>query len=195
MRLVLASRSASRVALLKGAGVAFDMDPADVDEDAIGNAVAEPAARALALAIAKAQRVSARQPGRLVLGGDQVCTLEGSGFVEKPRDPEDHVRMLAAMAGKTHTFFPAAALVEDGKVLARIGETVRVTFRAFSVDVARAYVAAGEGKGSCGGYEIEGKGAQLVANIDGTMHAIMGLPLLGILAALRDRGDVDGLLR
>ena len=199
--LVLASRSATRIALLRSAGLTLTIDPADVDEDSIGAAVADPAGRAMALAHKKAQVVSARHPGALVIGGDQVCTLAGADgprFLEKPTDPEDHVLMLLAMAGRTHTFFPAAVLVKDGVVHAEIHESVRVVFRDFDERTARAYVASGEGKGSCGGYESEHRGAQLIAHIDGTQHAVLGLPLLGILAALRTLAAsgvvVDGLL-
>jgi septum formation protein len=193
-KLVLASRSASRIAMLKAAGIDVDIDPADVDEDAIGKRHEDPEDRATALAREKALRVSARQPGRLVLGGDQVGVIEESGvFLEKPVDADDQVRMLLAMSGRTHAFFPAAVLVKDGAIIAKVHEIVRVTFRAFTEPTARAYVATGEGKGSCGGYESENRGAQLIASIDGTQHAVMGLPLLGVLDALR-RVGVDGTL-
>ena len=189
-RLVLASRSAVRIKLLEDAGIALDIDPADVDEDAIGAPVSDPAARALALATAKGRAVSARHPGRLVLGGDQVGVLvkdDGScgAFLEKPRDPAHHVRLLLQMAGRTHRFHPAAVLVVDGDVRERVADTVAVTFRAFDERTARAYVATGEGQGSCGGYESEHRGAQLIERIDGAAHAVLGLPLLGVLAALR----------
>ncbi|HEY4221582.1 MAG TPA: Maf family protein [Myxococcota bacterium] len=192
MHAVLASRSASRIALLAGAGVPVDIDPADVDEDAIGAAFSNPSDRALALAKAKALRVSGRQPaGRVIIGGDQVCTLDDGSFIEKPRDRDDHLRMMLMMKGRTHTFWPAAAIVVDGAVRAEIRDSVRVTFRAFSEATAIAYVDGGEGRPCCGGYEIEHTGIQLVERIDGSIHAILGLPLLGLLAALRGH-DVDG---
>lgn len=196
---VLASRSRTRIALLRAAGLTFDIDAADIDEDAIGAAESEPKARALLLAIEKAKAVSARHPGRVIVGGDQVSVLDDGSYLDKPRDPDDHVRLLMQMSGRTHRFFPSAVLVRDGRVLARISDEVAVTFRAFGLDTARAYVATGEGAGSCGGYESEHRGAQLIERIDGSMHAVLGLPLLGLLRALRDvaadGSDVPGLLR
>jgi septum formation protein len=186
---VLASRSTIRIKLLKDAGLAFDTDAADVDEEAIGASEPDPRARAMKLAIAKANVVSARHPGRVVLGADQVGVLDdgspGGTFLEKPRDPRDHVRLLLSMAGRTHRFFPSAVLVKDGIVLETIQDQVAVTFRPFDERVACAYVDSGEGKGSCGGYESEHRGAQLIHRIDGNMHAVLGLPLLGVLDALR----------
>ena len=188
-RLVLASRSKTRIAMLQAAGVAVDIDPADVDEDKIGASFADPCLRAMSLARSKALVVSERHAGRFVLGGDQVCVLEDGEnvgtFIEKPVDEADHVAMLLRLAGKTHAFFPAAVLVKDGVLIATVAEVVRVTFHSFDDGTARAYVATGEGKGSCGGYESEGRGGQLIARIEGTQFGLMGLPLLGVLDALR----------
>lgn len=184
--LVLASRSSIRGKLLSDAGLSFTVDAADVDEAAIGQDIKEPAARALALAVAKARAVSSRHAGALVLGVDQVGVLEDGSFLEKPRDVEDHVRMLLAMADRAHTFHVAAALVVDGQVRATVGESTSVRFRALDERTARAYVATGEGAGSCGGYESEHRGAQLIARIDGSLHVVLGLPLLGVLASLRE---------
>lgn len=199
---VLASRSRTRIDLLKAAGLSFDIDAADIDEDTIGTRAPLPRERAMLLAVEKAKAVARRHPGRLVVGGDQVSVLEDGAppsaptYLEKPRDADDHVAMLMRMSGRTHRFFPCAALVRDDVVLARIHDEVAVTFRKFPIETARAYVASGEGKGSCGGYESEHRGAQLMARIDGSMHAVLGLPLLGVLQALRDDGvSVPGLLR
>ena len=184
-RLVLASRSSIRQQLLRDAGIAFTVDAADVDEDALGRAVVAPPARALSLATAKACAVSERQPGALVLGVDQVGVLADGAFLEKPRDADDHVRLLLSLAGRSHTFFVGAALVVDLVVRATVQEQATVTFRAFDERVARAYVATGEGASSCGGYQCEHRGAQLLARIDGDPHVVLGLPLYGVLEVLR----------
>lgn len=181
---VLASRSSIRIHLLREVGLTFDVDAADVDETAIGAAWAEPRARSFHLALAKARAVSARHPGRVVLGADQVGMVEGE-FLEKPLDEDDHVRMLLRMAGRTHRFFPSAALVQDDRLLHEVRDEVAVTFLPFDEAVARAYVATGEGRGSCGGYESEHRGAQLIERVEGSLHAVLGLPLFGVLAALR----------
>lgn len=182
---VLASGSAIRRRLLAAAGLVFVVDPADVDEDV---AIADPREKARALAEKKAVHVSRRRPGALVVGSDQVGVIEGGAELAKPRDLEDAVRQLLAMAGRTHAFFPAAALARDGKVLDVVDEAVRVTFRAFGEEEARAYARLEEWRGSAGGYRFEERGALLVESVDGPTHAVLGLPLLALLRALRGQG-------
>ncbi len=179
--IVLASRSAVRVKLLRDAGVEFDADAADLDEDALVKDIAAPAAQAAALARAKALHVAGRHPGRFVLGGDQVGVLDDGAPLRKPKDPADHVALLLSMSGKRHRFFPAV----DGVVIDEAHDVVEVTFRAFSEDTARRYVGLGEGVGSCGGYELEHRGSQLVERVDGNLQAVLGFPLLLVLPLLR----------
>ena len=186
-RLVLASRSAVRVKLLKDVGVDFIADAADLDEDALVAHIREPALQARALAREKALHVARRHPGCFVLGGDQVGVDDGGVALVKPRDPEHHVQLLLRLAGRRHTFFPAVALVRDGEVLEEVEDRVTVTFRAFDEACARAYVATGEGQGSCGGYESEHRGAQLIASVDGNLQAVLGFPVLLVLPLLRRR--------
>ena len=184
-RLVLASRSAIRRKLLEDAGLALTTDAADLDERALGDAIPDPAARALHLATAKALAVSARHLHAVVLGSDQVGVLDDGTPLEKPADPADHLRMLLAMSGRAHTFHVAAALVRDSVELATVQDRVAVTFRRFDEVAARAYLASGEGAWSCGGYQIEHRGAQLIAHVQGSLHAVLGLPLFGVIEALR----------
>jgi septum formation protein len=184
-RLVLASRSAVRLKLLRDAGVSFDADAADLDEDALVVGISDPAKRALTLARAKALHVAARHPGRFVLGGDQVGVDEDGVDLEKPLNTEHHVRTLCRMAGKRHSFFPAVALVENGVVVDEVCDRVTVEFVAFDEVTARAYVATGEGQGSCGGYESEHRGSQLIAAVEGNLQAVLGFPLLLVLPMLR----------
>ena len=183
--LVLASGSAIRRALLEAAGVAFVVDPADLPEEELVAQIPTPDGQARALAVAKARHVARRHPGQFVLGGDQVGALDDGTLLEKPRDTEHHVRMLLSMAGRRHTFHPAVALVRDADLLAEAGCAVTVTFRAFGEVTARAYVASGEGRGSCGGYELEHRGCQLVDDVAGDMQAVLGFPLRLVLPLLR----------
>ena len=199
-RLVLASRSAVRVKLLRDVGVAFVADAADLDEDALVADIDDPAEQARLLARAKALHVAQRHPGAWVLGGDQVGAMVaddgGPAFLlHKPRDAAHHVAMLLSLAGRRHTFHPAVALVKDGNVFAEVADRVTVTFRAFDEATARAYVATGEGEGSCGGYESEHRGAQLIAHVDGNLQAVLGFPVLLVLPLLRRHCAVEaGLL-
>lgn len=198
--IVLASRSAVRVKLLRDAGVTFEIDAADLDEDALVQEIRDPALQALTLAKAKALHVARRYPGRFVLGGDQVGVALGDGGdadvnLEKPRSPAHHLALLMSMSGRSHRFHPAAALVKDDVVIASVNDVVNVAFWPFSDQVARQYIATGEGQGSCGGYEIENRGAQLVRAVDGSLQAVLGFPLLLLLRVLRTHcGSEAGLL-
>lgn len=182
--LVLASGSEVRRRLLTRAGLVFRTDPADIDESA--HEGEEPFTRARRLAREKAREVSARWPGAVVLGSDQVGVVEGGApELSKCWDEDPAVAQLLAMAGKRHTFLSAAALVLNGDVTAEVEERATVTFRPFDEKVARAYVALGEWRGSAGSYHLEGRGVQLVESVEGPDNAVYGLPLLPVLRALR----------
>lgn len=183
--LVLASRSAVRLKLLRDVGVRFIADAADLDEEAIVAELDDPAAMARRLAREKALHVATRHPGAFVLGGDQVGIDDGGALLEKPRDAAHHERVLLRLSGRRHVFHPAVALVRDGDVLEEIADEVTVCFRAFSPAEARAYVATGEGVGSCGGYESEHRGAQLIERVEGNVQAVLGFPVLLVLPMLR----------
>jgi septum formation protein len=183
--LVLASRSAVRTKLLRDVGVRFVADAADLDEDALVAGLVDPAQMARQLAREKALHVAKRHPGCFVLGGDQVGIDDGGELLVKPRDPAHHEALLLRLAGRSHTFFPAVALVRDGAVLDEVSDEVTVVFRRFHAHEARAYVESGEGTGSCGGYESEHRGAQLIDSVKGNLQAVLGFPVLLVLPMLR----------
>jgi septum formation protein len=178
--------------------VTFTTDPADLDEDAIASHIENPEERALTLATAKAIAISAKHKDTFVLGGDQVCYCNYGPrrYFDKPKDDEDHRRMLTAMSGRVHEFHSAVALVYNGSVIQTGGATAGVLFRKLSDSVISSYLACNEGKLCCGGYEIENRGSQLVEVIFGGLHyAILGLPLLQTLDILRNHCPIEsGLL-
>ena len=182
--LVLASGSAVRRRLLTRAGLAFRVDPADLDESPReGEGVFD---RGRRLAREKALLVSSRWPGALVLGSDQVGVIDDTGAeLAKCWDEDAAVHQLLAMSGRSHTFSSAAAIVLDGSVQAEVEERATVWFRSFDEDTARAYVRLGEWQGSAGSYHLEGRGIRLVERVDGPDNAVYGLPLLSVLGALR----------
>lgn len=191
--LVLASSSAVRAQLLEAAGVDASVDPAMVDEARIraeSRAMGRDAGDcALLLAEAKAREVAARHPGALVLGADQMLECEGRWF-DKPTDLNDARAQLQALNGRRHRLIAAAAVMRDGVVLWRTVERPLLTMRRFSEAFLDRYLAA-MGKRvliTVGGYELEGLGAQLMAGVEGDYFAILGLPLLSLLAFLRDEG-------
>ena len=191
--IVLASESASRATLLANAGVVFTVDPAHADEDAVKQAMkAEGAAAAdvgQALSELKATRKSNQHPGALVIGADQMLECGGEWF-DKPAGKAAARVQLQALSGRTHTLESAVCVAREGVVIWHHRESARLTMRHLSEAFVTAYLD-GEGVAaatSVGGYQIEGKGAQLFSEISGDYFAILGLPLLPLLAFLREHG-------
>ena len=191
--LILASASAARAALLRAAGVAIEIDPAAIDEDAIKAELRrqgiESGPAAEQLAMSKAIAVSARHPNHLVLGADQILICEG-GWFDKPADPVAARSQLEMLAGKTHELVTGVAVVRDRAPLWRMSARARLTMRAMGSEGLDAYLAAAgaEVLGSVGAYRLEGLGAQLFDHIEGDFFTILGLPLLPVLAFLRREG-------
>ncbi len=186
--LILASKSATRRALLMGAGVAVEVRPADIDERVVEHkaGAAEPGAAAVLLARAKAIAMAKQLPGRLVLGADQTLAL-GSQRFSKPANRAEAAAQLRALRGRTHALHSALALVRDGKVIFEYADMARLTMRGFSDKFLEDYLdAAGNAvTASVGGYQLEGPGIQLFERIEGDYFTILGLPLLPLLNFLR----------
>ncbi len=186
--LVLASTSPSRKTMLEAAGVAFTAVPPMVDEEAAKDAMAHLSPRDLsdALAELKAARISAKRPGELVLGCDSVGDLDG---VRLDKPGEALADQLRQISGRRHKLHSAAVVYLDGQPVWRVIETATLHVRPLSEAFIADYVARDpEAQWCAGGYRIEGLGAQLFERIEGSWFAIMGLPLLPLLAWLRVRG-------
>jgi len=193
---VLASASTVRATLLRRAGVDVAVRPAGVDEDALKQAMqAERApAREIATALAelKAQRVSQNHPDALVIGADQVLVCEDRLF-DKPVARADARATLEALRGRAHDLVSAVAVARTGAVIWRHVATARLTARPYSDAFIEAYLdAVGDAAlQSVGAYQLEGRGIQLFARIDGDYFTILGLPLLPLLDFLRGHGIVQ----
>jgi nucleoside triphosphate pyrophosphatase len=189
--LVLASKSAVRHAMLKDAGLAVEIVPADIDERAIEQRAGlnDPGDVAALLAREKARATADRLPDRLVLGADQTLAL-GERRFSKPLDRAGARAQLEALGGRTHELHSAVALVRGGTVLFEHREVARLTMRALSGDFLDAYLdAMGTAvMTSVGGYQLEKAGIQLFERIDGDHFVILGLPLLALLRFLRHEG-------
>ena len=190
-RLVLASKSAARRAMLEGAGVPFSVQVADVDEDAVKAAhdPADAAGLAVELARVKALAVSRHDADAWVLGADQTLAFDG-GLVSKAASLEAARARLVAMRGRDHQLHSGAALARNGQIVWSGVDTADMRVRDFSDAFLDAYLAAeGEGLLACvGSYRLEGMGSQLFEAVDGDYFTVLGLPLWPVLAELRRAG-------
>lgn len=187
--LTLASGSQVRAALMRGAGLEFDVAVSGVDEDTIkADHRGTPDALALKLAEAKARAVA--RDG-LVVGADQILVCEGTLF-DKPRDIDEARENLKKFRGRTHALVSGTVLLDDGAPVWSLSEQVSLTMRAFSDEFLEAYLleAGDDVLKSVGCYQLEGPGVQLFEAVDGDYFAILGLPLVPLLGALRARSAV-----
>jgi septum formation protein len=193
--LVLASKSPARRALLEGAGLPFETVAAEIDERAVEAPLRAAGASAEAIAAhlarAKALAVARSVPQGLVLGADQVLAL-GSEIFSKPEDMAAARAQLAKLSGRTHALHSALCVARGENVLFETVATARLTCRVLSADfIARYLAAAGEAVlGSVGAYQLEGLGVHLFDKIEGDHATILGLPLLPLLAFLRQEGSL-----
>ena len=194
--LVLASQAAVRASMLRAVGLSFSVEPARVDEGAVKDAMRteDPEGRetARALASLKARRVSAGAPGAFVIGADQLLVC-GDEWFDKPVDVEDARGQLKRLRGRRHTLVTAVCVVRDETEIWTDVACPQLTMRPFSDAFLERYLArAGDGILACvGGYEAEGLGAQLLAKIEGDWFAVLGLPLMPLLAFFREHGLVE----
>jgi nucleoside triphosphate pyrophosphatase len=194
-RLVLASASASRRALLAAAGLKFEMWPANIDEASVKRQTRSQGVSAeqtaLRLANLKAAAIALQQPEAMVIGADQILVCDGVWF-DKPADAAAAVEQLRALRGRTHVLATAVACRRGA---AHQWETVvspRLTMRDFSDQFLIDYLAfeADAVMTTVGAYRLEGRGVHLFSAVEGDHSAVLGLPLLPLLSFLRD----DGLL-
>lgn len=192
MRLLLASKSAARRAMLEAAGIPFEAVEAELDEAAAkaglwgagfdARGVAEELAQLKALSVVAGE-------GDLVLGSDQTLERDDGTLLGKPQSREEARGQLLSLAGGTHRLHSAAVIVENGQAVWSVIETVELTMRSLGDAFLEAYLDREweQIRWSVGGYRIEGPGAQLFERINGSHFAILGMPLLPLLAYLRER--------
>lgn len=189
--LILASKSASRRAMLDAAGVAYESIPADIDERAVeaGLQGAEPEEIAEALAVAKAAAVAQHHPQTLVLGSDSLVVVGGRRF-DKPQSREEAAEHLRFFSGKVMELHSAAALVKDGGCEWSHASIARLQVRELSDEFIAHYLDLEWPAIShtVGAFRIEGPGVQLFEAIEGDQFTVLGMPLLPLLAALREGG-------
>jgi septum formation protein len=188
--IILASASQSRAALLAKIGLDFRIEAADVDEESIKSAMIREgsghAQIAAVLAALKAVQISEKYPDVLVIGADQILSAKGILY-SKPVDIAEARRQLQALSGAAHELLTAVALAREGRIIWRHLETARLQMLSFSDKFIDDYL---EKIGpaaltTVGCYQLEGQGPLLFEHISGDYYAILGLPLLPLLAELR----------
>lgn len=197
-KLILASSSSARRAMLEASGVSFDAEAADVDENEIraamtvDNDCVEAADIAMTLAQAKAAAVSKRRPAALVIGSDQVLSL-GRRMFSKAETLAEAREILDILRGRTHELTSAVALARDGAIVWSAVESASLTMRRFSDAYLDAYLGKVGDRAlrSAGCYELEGIAVQLFERVEGDYFTILGMPLLPLLAELREQGVAE----
>lgn len=191
-RLILASASPRRTALVRLTGYAFDVEPSHAPEDVD---IDVPAAIVHTLAERKAEEIATRHPDRLVLGADTVVAVD-EGVLGKPKDREEAVRMLQRLSGRGHDVITGLCLVHrQAGVIQHDVVSTRVEFRHLDDAEIEAYADSDEPYDKAGGYGVQGRAAVFVEAIHGCYYNVVGLPvsrLHSMLEPFRTRFDLAG---
>ena len=190
--LILASKSLARRNMLSAAGIPIEIVQARIDERAVERTLGakrEPDELALLLSWEKASAVSLKMPARLVIGADQTLAM-GSVRFNKPANIAEAREQLRRLRGQIHTLHSALTLVRDSSVMFKVADTARLRMRDFSDRFLDDYLeAAGPSvTESVGGYQLEKLGVHLFERVEGDYFTILGMPLLPLLAYLRQSG-------
>ncbi|MEM9810793.1 MAG: nucleoside triphosphate pyrophosphatase [Pseudomonadota bacterium] len=191
-RIVLASGSTSRRAILTGAGIPFTVERPKVDEEALKPTFADLPPADLALALARSKALSVEQTDALIIGADQVMEFDGQAF-DKPKTKEELRSRLASMSGKPHHLRGGIVVARNRQVLETIQETSTLWMRTLTDDVIDGYLAAvgDDVLATVGGYALEREGARLFERVEGDFFAILGLSLFPLLNVLRREGALS----
>ena len=182
-RIILASASPRRVALLQMMGLPFEQIVGGGSE-AIDD-VEGPVNRVRILSRRKAEEVASSLSSGLVIGADTVVAIDEK-ILEKPKDDEDAFGMLSRLSGRTHVAITGLTLV-DAQTLRSLTDVVgtRVSMREMSPFEIRSYVATGEPMDKAGAYAAQGLGSSFVKHIEGCFHNVVGLPVERLCSMLK----------
>jgi len=190
-KIILASESPRRQALLMQAGIDFTIMPSYIDEEAVMDAEVSPYDTVKTLAAKKAMHVCEQlcEPA-LIIAADTVVSLQGR-VMGKPADADSAFRMLKLLQGKSHSVYTGVSLIqkkEDGLVCKSIVDNTSVTMRTLTDEEIRAYIRTGEPFDKAGAYAIQERGSLLIERITGDYNTVVGLPLVKVYLALRAFG-------
>ena len=191
MTIVLASQSASRKAMLADAGVDFVARPASLDERALEQQLGHAAAPEIALALARAKALAAADPLMHTLGSDSLVVVGGQRF-DKPGTFEEAGQHLRFFSGKVMELHSAAAIALQDRIIWDHADVAQLHVRELSEDFIARYLEAEwpAVSGCVGVFRVEGLGVQLFDKIDGSHFTVLGMPLVPVLGALRNLGEL-----
>ncbi len=185
MKIVLASQSPRRQALLGQMGLKFITKSPEINEDAFQGRDAQDLVKRLSRE--KACWIAGQfDPDTIVIGADTVVVRDGT-ILGKPKDQEDAQAMLTSLSGRTHRVCTGVTVCQGEKIVTQVEET-NVTFRPLTDQEIRQYVATGEPMDKAGAYGIQGLGGLLVAGIQGDYQNVVGLPVCRLGQILLDFG-------
>lgn len=194
--IILASKSTARRQILENAGIPFRWFDADIDEASLKKKaliIGKPSGEiAIDLAKAKAYLMSERHPDAIILGCDQLLTLDGKIY-DKPTTLTEATTHLNSFRARTHKLIAAVVMVKAGELVWSHTAEANMRVRDLSDAFINTYIKT-EGEkvlSSVGAYRLEGMGAQLFERIDGDYFTILGLPLLPLLEELRNQGILN----
>jgi septum formation protein len=191
MRLILASTSPRRRAILALLGLPFDVIAPEFDEQLSAHLSIED--EVFDFAVGKARSVASKNPDSIVIGSDTMISLDGEK-IGKPADRGDAARILRLLAGKTHNIYTSVAILDGtGGPGLRVVEEVRVAMRAYTEGEIERYLSANESLDKAGAYSIQGEGRKLIDSIRGDYLAAVGMPLRSIADYLESRGMSFGI--
>lgn len=187
-RLVLASESPRRLALLRQIGVEpHHVEPAELDETP--HPKETPRDLAVRLAVGKAAALAARHPQAFVLAADTVVCV-GRRVLPKAESEAQARECLELLSGRNHHVLTAVCVIApDGRRASRLSET-RVRFKRLSAQDVASYLSSGEGLGKAGGYAIQGRAAAFASRLQGSYSGVVGLPLYETAGLLRGLGYI-----
>jgi septum formation protein len=183
-QLILASTSSARRALMNGLGLPYVVEAPGVDE--VVPPGTPPHHAVALLAERKARAVFSKKPRGLIIGSDQLGSINGKALGKAANAGEARAQ-LASLRGKTHELFTGVCVIANGFVVTEV-DVARLTVWPLTDAELDGYVATGEWEGCAGSYRIEGRGQALFSRIDGDRTAIQGLPMQRVTRILREAG-------
>jgi septum formation protein len=190
--IILASGSESRRAMLEDAGLDFNVFSSDVDEDILKQEMAGLPfeEQVVKLASAKAEEVSLKNQGHIVIGGDQMCICDNKIF-DKPGSEKKAIKNLQILSGTTHYQYSGVCIYKNGQSLWEYFEIVEMNMHKLSDEEIKNYVKLENPIHAAGAYKFESMGCNLFSSVNGSSYTIRGMPLLPLLSKLREMGVIN----